>query len=150
MIDTSDLEQQARSQAAGLGRKAKAAVAGKLREATDAAQSQAAQEVEATADAADAAAGAFAPGSVQAQAASMVAGHLEDAAHRVRSLDIEQTVEDVSAFARRNPLLFLSAAALAGFAATRFLKAHDREAETSGGAVRNPASQQMGAGHGAS
>ncbi|NVK14321.1 MAG: hypothetical protein HWE35_09085 [Rhodobacteraceae bacterium] len=150
MTDTSDLEQQARSQAAALGRKTKAAVAGKIREATDAAQTHAAQEVEATADAADAAASAFAPGSVQAQAASMVAAHLEDAAHRVRSLDIEQTVEDVSAFARRNPLLFLSAAALAGFAATRFLKAHDPDLDTSSGAVRSHLSEHDGAGHGVS
>ncbi|OBY27279.1 hypothetical protein [Leisingera sp. JC1] len=150
MTNTSDLEQQARSQAADLGRKAKAAVAGKLREATDAAQSQAAQEVEDTADAADAAASAFSPGSMQAKAASMVAGHLEDAAHRVRTLDIEQTVEDVSAFARRNPLLFLSAAAFAGFAATRFLKTHDPDPEMPSRTVRNRAPVHEGGGHGVS
>ncbi|MEW2913629.1 hypothetical protein [Leisingera sp. JC11] len=125
MTTTTDLEQQARAQAASLGRKAKSAVTEKVREATDAAQSQAAHEVQAAADAAGAAADAFTRGSVQAQAAQMVAGHLEDAAHRVRALDIEQTVQDVSAFARRNPLLFLSAAALAGFAAIRFLKARE-------------------------
>lgn len=123
MTDTSDLEQQARSQAADLGRRAKGAVEGKLRESADAAQAQAAGEVQAAAEAAEAAAQAFDPGSIQAQAAHAVAGRLEDAARQVRSLDLEETVQEVSAFARRNPLLFLSAAALAGFAATRFLKA---------------------------
>ncbi|MCB4457947.1 hypothetical protein [Leisingera sp. McT4-56] len=123
MTDTSELEQQARRQAADLGRRAKGAVEEKLHESAAAAHAQAAGEVQATAEAAAAAAQAFDPGSMQAQAAQAVAGRLEDAARQVRSLDLEETVQEVSAFARRNPLLFLSAAALAGFAATRFLKA---------------------------
>ncbi|QAX28106.1 hypothetical protein [Leisingera sp. NJS204] len=145
MTDTSDLESQARAQAADLGRKAKGAVKGTVRDAADAAQSQAAREVQATADAAGAAADAFALGSMQSQAAQMVAGHLEDAAHRVRSLDIEQSVRDVSAFARRNPLLFLGGAALAGFAATRFLKASEPDGRSNG-----PADMTQEAGHGTS
>lgn len=150
MTDTSDLEKQARAQAADLGRKAKEAVADTVRNTAGAAQSQAAQEVQATADAAGAAADAFAPGSVQAQAARMVAGHLEDAARRVRSLEFEQAVQDVSAFARRNPLLFLSAAAMAGFAATRFLKAREPAptAPYGQGAAVTPAYE--GGGHGSS
>ncbi|MBY6067830.1 hypothetical protein KUW17_13825 [Leisingera aquaemixtae] len=117
MTDTSELEQQARRQAADLGRRAKGTVEEKLHESAAAAQAQAAAEAAASA------AQAFDPGSMQAQAAQAVAGRLEDAARQVRSLDLEETVQEVSAFARRNPLLFLSAAALAGFAATRFLKA---------------------------
>ncbi|WP_152612796.1 hypothetical protein [Leisingera sp. ANG-M6] len=122
MTDTSELERQARAQAADLGRKAKDAVADTVRNTAGAAKEHAAREVQSTADAADAAADAFEPGTVQAQAAQMIAGHLEDAAHRVRSMDFEQTVRDIGSFARNNPLLFLSAASLAGFAATRFLK----------------------------
>ncbi|WP_156927526.1 hypothetical protein [Leisingera methylohalidivorans] len=126
MTVPSDLETQARAQAADLSRKAKVAVADKVRDTADAAQSQAAREVQSTADAVGAAAEAFEPGTMQAQAAQVVAGHLEDAAHRVRALDVEQSLRDVSAFARRNPLLFLGGAALAGFAATRFLKASEQ------------------------
>ncbi|MDC0737852.1 hypothetical protein N6L24_06155 [Cognatishimia sp. SS12] len=129
MTDTPDLESQARNYAKDLGDKAKSAISDTVREKTDAAQHQAAAEVQTTADAAHAAADTFDPGSIQAQAAHMVAGHLEDAARRVRTLDIEQTVTDVSGFARRNPLLFLGAAALAGFAATRFLKASEPETQ---------------------
>ncbi|WP_264210615.1 hypothetical protein [Leisingera thetidis] len=132
MTVSSDLETQARAQAADLGRKAKAAVADKVRDTADAVQSQAAREVQATADAAGAAADTFDPGTMQAQAAQVVAGYLEDAAHRVRTVDVERTVRDVSAFARRNPLLFLGGAALAGFAATRFLKASEPDSRNAG------------------
>lgn len=150
MADTTDLEQQARSQAADLSRKAKDAVADTVRNAAGAAQSQAAQEVQATAEAAGAAADAFAPGTVQAQAAQMVAGHLEDAAQRVRTLEFEQAVQDVSAFARRNPLLFLSAAALAGFAATRFLKAREPAPAAAYGKGATLIPTHGGGGHGSS
>ncbi|MBY6058041.1 hypothetical protein [Leisingera daeponensis] len=150
MTDTSDLERQARAQAADLGRKAKEAVADTVRDAAGTAQAQAAQEVQATADAAGAAADAFAPGSVQAQAAQMVAGQLEDAARRVRSLEFDQTMQDVTAFARRNPLLFLSAAALTGFAATRFLKARDPAASALRGQEGALATSGGGNNHGAS
>ncbi|QFT93893.1 hypothetical protein FIU86_13665 [Roseovarius sp. THAF9] len=48
---------------------------------------------------------------------------VEDATNRLRERSLPDMVEDVSAFARRNPLLFLGGAALAGFAAARFLSA---------------------------
>ena len=48
---------------------------------------------------------------------------VEDATNRLRERSIPDLVDDVSAFARRNPLLFLGGAALAGFAAARFLSA---------------------------
>lgn len=48
---------------------------------------------------------------------------VEDATNRLRERSIPDLVEDVSTFARRNPLLFLGGAALAGFAAARFLSA---------------------------
>lgn len=145
MTNNSDLESQARAQATDLSRRAKEAVADKVRDAADAAQSQAAREMQSTADAANAAADALAPGAVQAQAAQLVADHLEDAAHRVRNLNVDQTVRDVSAFARRNPLLFLGGAALAGFAATRFLKASEPGSHSS-----TPAEMTRGASHGTS
>jgi len=48
---------------------------------------------------------------------------VEGATNRLRERSIPDMVDDVSAFARRNPLLFLGGAALAGFAAARFLSA---------------------------
>ncbi len=48
---------------------------------------------------------------------------VEDATNRLRERSIPDLMDDVSAFARRNPLLFLGGAALAGFAAARFLSA---------------------------
>ncbi|MBY5987839.1 hypothetical protein [Roseovarius atlanticus] len=48
---------------------------------------------------------------------------VENATNRLRERSIPDLVDDVSAFARRNPLLFLGGAALAGFAAARFLSA---------------------------
>ncbi|NIZ12086.1 hypothetical protein [Phaeobacter sp. HF9A] len=79
-------------------------------------------ETQARANAAYSAAGQFSPDCIQAQAAQLVAGRLEDIAETVRHLDVQETINEVSSFARRNPVAFLGATALAGFAATRFLK----------------------------
>ncbi|MFN3208701.1 MAG: hypothetical protein ACE369_06815 [Roseovarius sp.] len=48
---------------------------------------------------------------------------VEDATNRLRERSIPDLVDDVTVFARRNPLLFLGGAALVGFAAARFLSA---------------------------
>lgn len=87
------------------------------------ARDQAAEEIEHFADAADAAAGQLPYGSVQAQAAEQVAAQIEGFAQKLRTADISAVGRDVASFARENPVVFLGAAALAGFAATRFLKA---------------------------
>lgn len=92
-------------------------------------QGQAAHEVQQVADAAQAAAGSIDPASMQAQAVQHVASHLEGIADQIRATDINTTVRKVSDFARENPALFIGAAALAGFAATRFLKARAPESQ---------------------
>jgi vacuolar-type H+-ATPase subunit H len=128
MTHTADLGNQARGHAADLVGKAKETAHRSVRDATDQARQHVAGEVHGAAEAAQAAANSFDSNGMQAQAAQVIASHLEGAAERVRTLDVEKTVSDVSQFARRNPLLFLSAAALAGFAATRFLKASEPDA----------------------
>ncbi|SHH02355.1 hypothetical protein [Cognatishimia maritima] len=127
MTDTSGLETKARQQVSDLSQKAKEVASEKVRRTVDSAQSQTAAEVQATADAAQAASRSFEPGSMQAQATDFVAAQLADAAHRVRTVDLEETAAEVVGFARRNPLIFIGAAALAGFAATRFMKATAEE-----------------------
>lgn len=127
MTQDTDLETQARRHAADLGQQAKDAITGVVSKTAGAAQDHAARELQATANAVHAAAGQFLPDSIQAQAAQMVAGRLEEIAYSVRSLDFQDTINEVSAFARRNPVMFLGAAALAGFAATRFFKATPTE-----------------------
>lgn len=127
MKQSSDLRAAAGAHARDLGEKVKSAVADKAGTETGRLQDEAARQVEQTADAAGAAARAADPGSVQAQAANQVASHLEGIAEQIRTTDINETVRKVSDFARQNPALFIGAAAVAGFAATRFLKARSPE-----------------------
>ena len=54
---------------------------------------------------------------------------VDGAARRLQERSIPDLVDDVAGFARRNPLLFLGGAALAGFAAARFLSARSPEVE---------------------
>ena len=47
---------------------------------------------------------------------------LRSVSDSLRGKDLDQIVQDAESFARRQPALFLGAAALAGFLAVRFLK----------------------------
>lgn len=93
--------------------------------ATEVATKRAEESVNNYADAATAASREFEPGSFQEQAADQVAGHLTDVAELIKSTDFNQVAGKTAQFARENPLLFLGGAALAGFAAARYLKASE-------------------------
>lgn len=82
-----------------------------------------------------AAAEEFDAGSFSRHAAQHVADRLSDAASAVRGSDFATLQSDVEAFARRNPLMFFGAAALAGFAVVRAVKASER-AEIEAAAAR--------------
>lgn len=89
------------------------------------ARDRAAEEVDKVANAAEAAAGEFDDRSMQARAIEEVARRVDDIAAHVRSTDIDRMARTLGDAARRHPLMFVAGAALAGFAATRFLKARD-------------------------
>ena len=62
-------------------------------------------------------------GSPQERTIGYLATTLADASDSIREKDLAEMVDDVTGFARRNPLLFVTGAALLGFAASRFGKA---------------------------
>ena len=78
----------------------------------------AAEKIDEAAEAAAAAGAQFDPKSMQAEALRRIADQIDSVAARVRDADLDSIVGDVSNFARRNPLLFIGAAAAVGFAAT--------------------------------
>ncbi len=88
---------------------------------------RAVKEAEKVANAADAAGNEFGAGSIQAQIADQVAMQAEHFAQSIAQLDVNAVSRNVSEFARRNPLLFVGGAAVAGVLAARFLKARDPE-----------------------
>lgn len=60
-----------------------------------------------------------AEGTMQRRVLDTVAGSVEGVSDTIRSASLNQVMHDTEAFARRNPLLFLAGAALAGFAIAR-------------------------------
>ena len=86
------------------------------------ARATAAHKADNAAAAARAAAGEFDPNSPQARVAQQIAGTLEGAAHAIRDTDLNQVAAEVTAFARKNPAVFMGGAALLGFTVARFLK----------------------------
>ncbi|GGA17455.1 hypothetical protein [Neptunicoccus cionae] len=89
----------------------------------DNAKSSVADEVSGVASALRTAADEMRNGSPQERTFGQMAEGLADASDALRDKDLGTMVEDVTQFARKNPLLFLGGAALVGFAATRFAKA---------------------------
>lgn len=69
----------------------------------------------------------FGDESYQAQAADYLASNLSSAADFIRDQDLGSLTADVSSFARRNPAVFLSGAAVLGFALARMMKATERD-----------------------
>lgn len=125
MSTTSDLGNRAKEHAAELRDQAKAAATQEAVARAEEAKTTVASKVQQTADAADAAANQFDPASAQAQAVQQVADHIEDVATKLRTADVQKLAGQATEMARRNPLLFIGGAAIAGFAAARFLKARD-------------------------
>ncbi len=125
MSNTSDLNRTVKEHASDLGRQAKAAATQEAVAHVENAKQTAASKVVQAADAAQAAASELDPASPQAQAMQQVADTIEGVASKLRHADVRQVASDVSAMARRNPMLFIGGAAIAGFAAARFLKTRD-------------------------
>ena len=122
--------QQAKQAAADIADKAKGAaadtaqkVADTARSQADAAKSAAADEISGVASAMRAAAEEMRSGSPQERTFGQIAEGIADVSDAMREKDLSTMVQDVSDFARRNPLVFLGGAALIGFAATRFARA---------------------------
>lgn len=60
---------------------------------------------------------------IAARTIEMAADYVEDAAEKLRSGSLNDMVDGVTSFARRQPAAFLGLSVLAGFAVVRFLKA---------------------------
>jgi hypothetical protein len=60
---------------------------------------------------------------IAARTIEMAAGYVEDAAEKMRNGSINDVIDGVTSFARRQPAAFLGLSVLAGFAVVRFLKA---------------------------
>lgn len=121
---------QAKQKAGELAGQAKTAARDVARDAGAAAKNQAesakasvADEVSGVASALRTAAEEMRSGSPQERTFGQIAEGLADASEAMRNKDLSEMVQDVSTFARKNPLVFLGGAALIGFAATRFAKA---------------------------
>lgn len=69
-------------------------------------------------------------GSAQERTFGQIASTLADVSDTIRDKDLGQVANEVSDFAKRNPLLFIGGVALAGFAATRFAMASARSEQT--------------------
>ncbi len=124
----SQFAEQAKSAAGEVAQDAAAAAT----QQADAAKSSVADEVSGVASALRTAAEEMRTGSPQERTFGQIAEGLADASDALREKDLSEMVQDLSTFARKNPLVFLGGAALIGFAATRFAKAsRDRTTELS-------------------
>ncbi|WP_420862966.1 hypothetical protein [Algirhabdus cladophorae] len=132
MSSPSDVKSTLRAEAKEVGDRAKATLAQEANARMDQAKDMAADKTQETADAADAAAAQFDPASPQAEAMQHVADHIEGVASQLRHADVTKLASQASDVIRRNPLLFIGGAAVAGFAAARFLKARDPQPAHSG------------------
>lgn len=91
----------------------------------EAAKEGVADEVKSVASALRTASDEMRSGSPHERAIGQMAGTLADVSDTIRNQDLGEMVHSVSDFARKNPVVFLSSAALLGFAAARFAKASD-------------------------
>lgn len=115
----SEVTEQAKIAARGVAQNAASAVTDQAHTA----KSSVANEMSGVASALRTAAEEMRSGSPQERTFGQIAEGLADASEAIRNKDLSEMVQDVSAFARKNPLVFLGGAALIGFAATRFAKA---------------------------
>ena len=113
---------KAKAQAADMAEDARDSAAASAREEAEELRSRAVHEAEDAADAAEAARQEFDQDSLQAAALRQLGEQISNVADRIRDKPVDGMIDDIAVFARRNPLLFLGGAAIAGFAAARFLK----------------------------
>jgi hypothetical protein len=114
-----ELVEQAKSAARDVTQNAASAAA----DQAAAAKSSVADEMSGVASALRTAAREMRSGSPQERTFGQIAEGLADASESMRNKDLSEMAQDISGFARKNPLVFLGGAALIGFAATRFAKA---------------------------
>ncbi len=117
-----DLGNEARDKARSLGEN----VAGQAREQADAAKAGAAEEISSVSKALRRASEELRDGSPQERTFGAAADAIAELADSVRDRDLGQMVDELSGFARRNPVGFLGGAALLGFAGVRLAKASRR------------------------
>jgi hypothetical protein len=116
----------ATEQAKSVAHDAKETIKSEVTARADAAKGAAAQEVNNVASALRKAASESRTGSPQERTFGQIADTLADASDAISNKDLGTALSDVGDFARRHPLTFLAGAALAGFAASRFAKASER------------------------
>ena len=80
---------------------------------------------------------------IAARTIEMAAGYVEDAAEKMRNGSMNDVIDGVTSFARRQPAAFLGLSVLAGFAVVRFLKASGGST-SSAGTKPYPGSQTYG------
>ncbi len=134
---------KAKTTASNLADQAKDTADSAVKSATQAATTQAnaakssvADEVSGVASALRTAAAEMRSGSPQERTFGQIAEGLADASDALRDKDLNTMVQDVTRFARNNPLAFLGGAALIGFAATRFAKASGESGAMASGTYR--------------
>lgn len=91
----------------------------------DSAKTSVADEIGGVASAMRKASGEFKNESMQARAFRQLADGLGDASESLRNKDLGEMMHGINRFARQHPATFLGAAALLGFAASRFAGASD-------------------------
>lgn len=131
MADPSERRREAEQNVADIADQAKRATREKASALANAAHDTVASKTEKVSDAARAAANELDPSTLQAEALHKIADRVDQVAAQIRQVDLETAARQASDFARRNPALFIGGAFLAGFAATRFLKADPSKASTS-------------------
>lgn len=122
MADARDTIETAKERATEMATDARDMAAASAQEEAEKARAQAIGGADEAARATEAARNEVDPDSIQAAALKQIGAQISHAADRLRDKPVDAMVDDVAVFARRNPMLFLGGAALAGFAAARFLK----------------------------
>lgn len=98
---------------------------GAVSDQVDAARATAASEVDGIASALRKAADELRDDSPQSRTFRQLSTGLADFSDTIRGKDFSELTRDISAFARRNPVVFLGGAVLIGLAASRFAKASE-------------------------
>jgi len=125
------LADDARHTASDLASGARSRVEAEITARGEAARDGVASAVEDGAETLRTAAERMSEGTPQSEAVNRAANSVYGLADQIRETTAESAAETVSAFARRHPAPFLAGAALAGFAAGRFLKSSSRPTHSS-------------------
>jgi len=121
---TSDAAREKLDELSSAARETAAQAADKVKEQIGAQQNAGADYAQRFADNIRGAARAFEHDTpIAARTIEMAAGYVEDAAEKMRNGSLNDVMDGMTSFARRQPAAFLGLSVLAGFAAVRFLKA---------------------------